>query len=148
MHHEVVPSLGHVVEDFLKLAEPHECLLPRLGVRCQKVATKLLDHLGVLSLTTISEIVVGNVGMVRKFYLSELPYMVWDVQSVDPLFNDRELIPPITPFLEEDLKLPSIGCTVTPENVVGPKPLFRTPGQKLPVLKPRCHLVIRLMSRI
>ena len=25
-----------------------------------------------------------------KFYLSELPYMVWDVQSVDPLFNYLE----------------------------------------------------------
>ena len=89
MHHEVVPSLGHVVKDLFELAEPHECLLTSLGVRCQKVTTQLLDHLGILSLTTISEIVVGIV-WIPKFYLSELPYMVWDVQSVDPLFDDLE----------------------------------------------------------
>ena len=57
-------------------------------------------------------------------------------------------MPPITPFLEAHLKLPGIGCNLTPEKGVGPRRLFRTPTQKLTVVKPRCHLVTRLTSRI
>ena len=60
----------------------------------------------------------------------------------------RELIPPITAFLEEDLKLVRPGCNLTPANGVGPKRSFRTPTQKLTVVKPHCHLVTQLTSRM
>ena len=40
---------------------------------------------------------------------------------------DRELIPPITAFLEEDLKLVHTGCNLTPGNGVGSRPSFWTP---------------------
>ena len=78
VHHEVVPSLGHVVKDLFELAEPHECLLTSLGVRCQKVTTQLLDHLGILSLTTISEIVEEILRIVwRRISFIYQNYRIW-----------------------------------------------------------------------
>ena len=59
----------------------------------------------------------------------------------------RELIPPITPFLEEDLKLPGIGCNVTPAYGVGPRPSFRTPRQKLMVAKARNYINIEFCEK-
>ena len=64
------------------------------------------------------------------------------------LYFTRELIPPITAFLEEDLKLVRTGCNLTPGNGVGSRRSFRTPTQKLTVVKPLCYLVTRLTSRI
>ena len=49
----------------------------------------------------------------------------------------RELIPPITAFLVEDLKLVRTGCNLTPGNRVGSRRSFRIPTQKLTVVKPR-----------
>ena len=60
----------------------------------------------------------------------------------------RELIPPITAFLEEDLKLVHTGGNLTPGDGVGSRRSFRTPTQKLTLVKPRCHLVTWLTSRI
>ena len=60
----------------------------------------------------------------------------------------RELIPPITAFLEEDLKLVHTGGNLTPGDGVGSRRSFRTPTQKLTVVKPRCYQVTRLTSRI
>ena len=57
-------------------------------------------------------------------------------------------MPPITPFLEAQLKLVRTGCNLTPGNGVGSSRSFRIPTQKLMVVKPRCHLVTWLMSRI
>ena len=82
----------------------------------------------------------------------------WKVQFLAPLCQwatkfttvqtDRELIPPITAFLEEDLKLVRTGCNLTPGNGLGSRRSFRTPTQKLTVVKPRCYQVTRLTSRI
>ena len=60
--------------------------------------------------------------------------------TVKWLVKLRELIPPITAFLEEDLKLVRPGCNLTPANGVGSRRLFRTPTQKLLVVKPPCYL--------
>ena len=60
----------------------------------------------------------------------------------------RELIPPITAFLEEDLKLVHTGGNLTPGDGVGSRRSFRIPTQKLTVVKPRCYQVTRLTSRI
>ena len=60
----------------------------------------------------------------------------------------RELIPPITAFLEEDLKLVHTGGNLTPGDGVGSRRSLKTPTQKLTVVKPRCYQVTRLTSRI
>ena len=74
------------------------------------------------------------------------------LRSISERFFDlelsRELIPPITAFLEEDLKLVHTGGNLTPGDGVGSRRSFRTPTQKLTVVKPRCYLVKRLTSRI
>ena len=57
-------------------------------------------------------------------------------------------MPPLTSFLEAHLNLVRIGCNITPANGVGSRRSFRTPTQKLTVVKPRCYLVTRLTSRI
>ena len=56
----------------------------------------------------------------------------------------RELIPPITAFLEEDLKLVHTGGNLTPGDGVGSRRSFRTPKQKLTVVKPPCYLPTRV----
>ena len=57
---------------------------------------------------------------------------------------NRELIPPITAFLEEDLKLVHTGGNLTPGDGVGSRRSFRTPTQKLTVVKPPCYLPTRV----
>ena len=56
----------------------------------------------------------------------------------------RELIPPITAFLEEDLKLVHTGGNLTPGDGVGSRRSFRKPTQKLTVVKPPCCLPTRV----
>ena len=56
----------------------------------------------------------------------------------------RELIPPITAFLEEDLKLVHTGGNLTPGDGVGSRRSFKTPTQKLTVVKPPCYLPTRV----
>ena len=58
--------------------------------------------------------------------------------------KSRELIPPITAFLEEDLKLVHTGGNLTPGDGVGSRRSFRTPTQKLTVVKPPCYLPTRV----
>ena len=60
------------------------------------------------------------------------------------LIAGRELIPPITAFLEEDLKLVHTGGNLTPGDGVGSRRSFRTPTQKLTVVKPPCYLPTRV----
>ena len=56
----------------------------------------------------------------------------------------RELIPPITAFLEEDLKLVHTGGNLTPGDGVGSRRSLKTPTQKLTVVKPPCYLPTRV----
>ena len=57
-------------------------------------------------------------------------------------------MPPLTPFLEAQLKLVRTGCNLTPRDGVGPRRSCRIPTQKLMVVKPRCHLVTWFTSII
>ena len=59
----------------------------------------------------------------------------------------RDLMPPITPFLEAHLKLVRIGCNVTPAYGVGPRPSIRTPRQKLMVVKPRNDINLEFLEK-
>ena len=54
----------------------------------------------------------------------------------------RDLMPPLTSFLEAHLNIVRTGFNVTPENGVGPRLSFRTPRQKLQVSKPPCYLSV------
>ena len=53
-------------------------------------------------------------------------------------------MPPLTSFLEEDLKLVHTGGNLTPGDGVGSRRSFKTPTQKLTVVKPPCYLPTRV----
>ena len=65
-----------------------------------------------------------------------------------PVVQYRDLMPPLTSFLEAHLNLVRTGSNLTPGYGVGSRRSFRTPKQKLTVVKPRCHIVTRLTSRM
>ena len=60
------------------------------------------------------------------------------------LVNFRDLMPPITPFLEAQLKLVRTGCNLTLGNGVDSRRSFKTPTQKLLLVKPPCYLPTRV----
>ena len=78
--------------------------------------------------------------------IEEIPYSrrATEVDVDVGFIFTRELIPPITAFLEEDLKLVHTGGNLTPGDGVGSRRSFRTPTQKLTVVKPPCYLPTRV----